>query len=167
MQEVANLKYCPIGVWNYLFYDLKIEYFENQNESFLLLCQRCILKKSAKLQNWIFIISLICRGAIFHIFVSYRKSHYWVRKGAKIGQIPRLFVQAFHTIERQNILILLWLVLNYATYIWVRYSSVPNKRRVCNKRPGWKFFYNLLNVQDHISVQSGNFSKIRKYVLES
>ena len=39
-----------------------------------------------------------------------------------------------------------------------RYSSVPNRRAVRNKRAGGKILKKTLNVQDRIDVQGENFS---------
>ena len=40
-----------------------------------------------------------------------------------------------------------------------KYSSVPNRRAVRNKRAGWKILNKTLNVQDRIEVQGGFFSQ--------
>ena len=55
-----------------------------------------------------------------------------------------------------------WSDVSSPDFSFTPYSRVPNKRWVSNKRPEWKIFENLLNVQDPMSVQGGIILKNSK-----
>ena len=48
--------------------------------------------------------------------------------------------------------------LDLMIYLFLIYSSVPNRRAVRNKRAGGKILKKTLNVQDRIEVQGEKFS---------